>query len=187
LTNNEDLILITARCLDELTGKSGKKKQYDIAKKILKEEDKDTAFFIFYDDAGSFRFSFIRTNYIGSKRDFTSFKRYTFFVSPEQTNKTFVTRISKCDFTSADSIQEAFSVEPITKEFYQMLQHWYFWAIDSTQFPEHAEQEKNGREIAIIRMITRIMFIWFMKVRKLIPENIFEQDNLEEVLMVFWF
>jgi len=135
----------------------------------------------------SFRFSFIRTNYIGSKRDFTAFKRYTYFVSPEQTNKTFVTRISKCDFTSADSIQEAFSVEPITKEFYQMLQHWYFWAIDSTQFPEHAEQEKNGREIAIIRMITRIMFIWFMKVRKLIPENIFEQDNLEEVLMVFWF
>ncbi|MEA3447230.1 MAG: DUF559 domain-containing protein, partial [Bacteroidota bacterium] len=178
----EDLILLTAECLKELTNKSGKKKQYEIAKRILKEEDTDAAIFVFYDDKGSFRFSFIRANFLGSKRDFTSFKRYTYFVSPEQTNKTFINQISKCDFTSSDSIQDAFSVEPITKEFYEKLQHWYFWAIDNVQFPEDAEKEKNGREIAIIRMITRIMFIWFMKVRKLIPERIFDEDNINKYL-----
>ena len=138
LTNSNDLLVITAKTLTHLTNRTGKKRQFEIAKKILKEENKDSAFFIFYDDNGNFRFSLIRVNFLGAKRDFTDFKRYTYFISPEQTNKTFINQISKCDFNSLDSIQEAFSVEPITKQFYEKLQRWNFWAINNLKFPKDA-------------------------------------------------
>ncbi len=182
LTNSDDLIAITAKTLAPLTNRTGKKRQFEIAKKILKEENKDAAFFIFYDDNGNFRFSLIRANFLGAKRDFTDFRRYTYFVSPELTNKTFKSQISKADFNDLDSIQEAFSVEPITKQFYEKLQHWYFWAINNVKFPDHAEREKNGREVAIIRLITRLMFIWFMKVRNLVTSNLFDEENIIEIL-----
>ncbi|RLD60140.1 MAG: type II restriction endonuclease, partial [Bacteroidetes bacterium] len=185
LNNNDDLLIITAKTNKKLTNRSGKKRQYEIAKNILKEENNDAAFFIFYDEKGNFRFSFIRANFLGTKRDFTNFKRYTYFVSKEQTNKTFISQISKADFNDLDSIQEAFNVEPLTKQFYEKLQHWYFWAIDNVKFPDDAEKEKNGREIAIIRLITRLMFIWFMKVRKLVPENLFDEENIKKNLADF--
>ncbi len=185
LTNTDDILVFTAKTLTKLTDRTGKKRQFEIAKKILKEENKDAAFFIFYDDNGNFRFSLIRVNFLGTKREFTDFKRYTYFVSPKQTNKTFINQISKCDFNSLDSIQEAFSVEPITKQFYEKLQRWYFWAIKNVEFPKDAEKETNGREVAIIRLITRLMFIWFMKVRELIPNSLFDEENISKILKDF--
>ena len=185
LENSDEIIVIAAKTLAPLTNKTGKKRQYEIAKKILKYEDKDASFFIFYDDNGNFRFSFIKANYQRTKRNFTDFKRYTYFVSPKQTNKTFINRISKCNFENLDSIQDAFSVEPVTKEFYTKLQRWYFWAIKNVKFPEDAEKEKNGREIAIIRLITRLMFVWFMKVRGLIPDELFDKEEIGKILKDF--
>lgn len=185
LTNSDDILVITAKSVSPITTRTGKKRQYEISKKILKEEDKDAAFFIFYDEHGNFRFSLIRVNFLGAKRDFTDFKRYTYFVSPNQTNKTFINQISKCDFNSLDSIQDAFSVEPITKQFYEKLQRWYFWAIKNVEFPKDSEKETNGREVAIIRLITRLMFIWFMKVRNLIPDKLFDEENISKILKDF--
>ncbi len=185
LINSDDLLVITAKTLAPLTNRTGKKRQFEIAKKILKEENKDAAFFIFYGDNGNFRFSLIRVNFLGAKKDFTDFKRYTYFVSREFTNKTFKSQISKADFNDLGSIQEAFSVEPITKQFYEKLQYWYFWAIDNVEFPDDAEEEPNGREVAIIRLITRLMFIWFMKVRGLIPGKLFDEEKTSEILKDF--
>jgi len=182
ITNSNDLLVISVKTLVPLTDKTGKKQQFDIAKKILQEEFKDAAFFIFYDEKGNFRFSFIRAEYLGIKSKLTHFKRYTYFVSSDLTNKTFIAQISKANFNDLDSIQEAFNVEPITKEFYTQLQHWYFWATETVTFPDDAEKEKNGREIAVIRLITRLMFIWFMKVRGLIPNDLFDEDKIADIL-----
>ena len=183
LENADDLLVLTAKTLAPLTDKTGKKRQYEIAKRILKEENKDAAFFVFYDDKGNFRFSFIRVNFLGAKRSYTHFKRYTYFVSPAQTNKTFKQQISTANFNKLDSILEAFNVEPLTKEFYIKLQHWYFWALEQVKFPKDAEEEPHGREIAVIRMITRIMFIWFMRVRHLIPDELFDEEKIQELLL----
>ncbi len=180
-----EILVFAAHSKKELTSRSSKKRQYDIAKAILKEEVKDAAFFVFYDDSGNFRFSFVEVVYQGQRRTFTSFKRYTYYVSPRLTNKTFIRQINRADFTSLESIKEAFSVEPVTKEFYQKLQHWYFWALENVQFPPDAEKETNGREISVIRLITRLMFIWFMRVRGLIPDDLFDPKFLTQILKDF--
>jgi len=50
LENADDLLVLTAKTLAPLTDKTGKKRQFETATKILKEENKDAAFFIIYDE-----------------------------------------------------------------------------------------------------------------------------------------
>ena len=114
----ENLILFACKYNGELTERSSKKSQFDIAKTVLKQDFKDGAIFVFYDEIGNFRFSFIKRFYGDTKQKFTNWKRYTYFVSKAQTNRTFIERITKYDFTTLDSILEAFSVEKLSIQFF---------------------------------------------------------------------
>jgi adenine-specific DNA-methyltransferase len=182
---DNNLIVCSFQVLKELTERSGKKKQYELGKRILKDTNQDAGIFIFYDRSGNFRFSLIYTEYSGTRRKFSLFKRFTYFVSKEKTNKTFLQQIGQGDFSSLEKIKEAFSVEPVTRQFYQEIANWYFWAIKNVRFPKGAEELPNGRNIAVIRLITRIIFIWFMKVRNLIPDELFDEKSLKNILKNF--
>jgi anti-anti-sigma regulatory factor len=167
----------------ELIERSGKKAQYTLGKKILKEQQADAGIFIFYDPQGNFRFSLIYTNYLGKRRDWSNFKRFTYFVSKNFTNKTFLQRIGEGDFSSLEKIKENFSVDKVTSEFYKKLANWYFWALRNVRFPDDAEKEKNGREMAVIRLLIRLIFIWFMKEKEgLVPKWLFEKEKVEQIL-----
>ncbi len=182
--NLEDGNLIVCSFLvnQNLSERSGKKAQYELGKKILKGTQSDAGIFIFYDNNGNFRFSLIYTNYLGRRRDWSNYRRFTYFVSKQLTNKTFLQRIGKGDFSTLEKIKEAFSVEKVTKEFYREIANWYFWAVKECKFPPAAEQEENGRNISIIRLITRMIFIWFMKIRQLIPDDLFKEDKIKDIL-----
>ncbi|MCL4479697.1 MAG: hypothetical protein M1381_11505 [Deltaproteobacteria bacterium] len=170
------------RVTKALTERSGKKAQYEKGKRILRETNSNAGIFIFYDNNSNFRFSLIYPEYTGQQRQWSSFKRFTYFVSPSFTNKTFLKQIGEGDFSSIEAIKQAFSVEKVTKEFYTSIANWYFWAIKHARFPEDAEKLDNGRNIAIIRLITRIIFIWFMKVRGLVPDALFDKEEIKEIL-----
>jgi len=166
----------------ELTERSGKKAQYAVGKKILKEQSADAGIFIFYDRGGNFRFSLIYTNYLGKRRDWSNFRRFTYFVSKDLTNKTFLGQIGDGDLTTIEKIKEAFSVEKVTKEFYSEIANWYFWAIKKVSFPADAEKEENGRNIAVIRLITRMIFVWFMKEKGLVTPQLFNKRQAQDLL-----
>ncbi len=166
-----------------LTERSSKKIQYEIGKRILKLEDADAGIFIFYDSEGKFRFSLIYASYLGRHRDWSSFRRYTYFVSKDQTNKTFLLQMQQADFSSLERLKEAFSVEKVTKAFYAELQNWYFWAMDKVVFPDDEDKDRESRNAKnLIRLITRIIFIWFMKEKKLIPTTLFEKSFVDNIL-----
>ncbi|WP_337867138.1 hypothetical protein, partial [Ignavibacterium sp.] len=115
-TSPNELVVYCFKVNKPLTERSGKKAQYDLAKKILKQEIRYSAgIFIFYDDKLDFRFSLIYDIPLSAtKRDWSNFRRFTYFVSKDQTNKTFLNQIGEGDFTSLESIKEAFSVEKVT-------------------------------------------------------------------------
>ena len=114
------LVVLVGELDADLTSYSGKLKQYEIAKLVLKTENLDAGIFVFHDSLGHFRFSWITAQYTGTKREFSSFRRYTYFVSPEPNqNRTFIEYIGKADFSSIEKITEAFSVEPVTKDFFK--------------------------------------------------------------------
>ena len=179
---DEKMLVCAFEASKPLSERSGKKAQYEKGKKILKESQSDAGILIFYDPQGNFRFSLIYANYLGTRRDWSAFRRFTYFVSPSEKNKTFLHRIGEGDFSSLEKIKDAFSVEKVTKEFYTEIANWYFWAVKNMGFPKDAEKEEHGRNIAVIRMITRLIFIWFMKERGLVQQNLFNYKNILTLL-----
>lgn len=187
----EDLLVFACKTDNTLTERSSKKRQFEIAKKVLKEDFKDGAIFVFYDATGNFRFSFIRKNYGNKEQKFTNWKRFTYYIEKDKTNKTFKDRIGNCDFSSLDAIQKAFSVEKLTEDFYKELFAWYIWTLSEEvgiTYPNNTEIFEDDRiklEEQIIRLITRLLFVWFIKQNKLVPAGLFEIDHLSKVLKDF--
>src|SRR3990167_3641426 len=124
LETSDKLIVAVAQAREPLTERSGKKAQYEIGKTILKAESADAGIFIFYDEHGAFRFSLIYPQPIGKRRVWSNFRRFTYFVSRELANKTFLQQIGRADFTELEKVKEAFSVEAVTKEFYKEIANW---------------------------------------------------------------
>lgn len=194
--NFGSLAVITAEAKTSLTERSGKKIQFEIAKKILKYAGADAAIFVFYDAEGNFRFSYINTNFEGNKRTYTSFKRYTYYVSIAQTNQTFKAQIDKANFNNIDSILEAFSVEPLNKEFYKNIQTAFYNLVGGTlgknkvftsslKLPSlEADKNKKIYQEFAVRLIGRTIFVWFLKNKvsesgkPLIPTYWLSSDNV---------
>ncbi len=174
MENADELVVIAARSRESLTSRTGKKLQYQVAKDILKYENRDAAIFVFYDDAGAFRFSLVRAQYKGRNRDFTTFKRYTYFVSPNLTNATFKKQVGSADFTDLDNLQKAFSVEPVTREFYTRVADAFYRLVGSTTNKKRYQpalklpstdidtDPEKYRQFAV-RLIGRTLFVWFLK------------------------
>ena len=190
---DEKMLICAFEANKPLSERSGKKAQYKEGKKILKERQSDAGIFIFYNPQGNFRFSLIYANYLGKKRDWSAFRRFTYFVSPSETNKTLLKQIGEEDFSSLDKIKDAFSVEKVTKEFYAELQTWYFWAMDKVQFSKdfkyRAEPQKDDElrsAINLIRLITRIIFIWFIRQKGIIPDTLFDKSFQKNIVKDFY-
>ncbi len=180
---SEKLVVVTADIAGDLTERSGKKAQYEKAKKILKAYMRyDAGIFVFSDPVGNFRLSLVYGTPDATRLIWSNFRRFTYFVSPDLTNKTFLDRVGICSFAGLEIIKDAFSVEKVTKLFYSQVADWYFWAVQKVTFPKDAETEANGRNNAVIRLITRLIFIWFMKERKLVSPDLFNQGKISALL-----
>jgi hypothetical protein len=85
---------------------------------------------------------------------------------------------------------EAFNVEKVTKEFYEEIANWYFWAREcpGVFFPKDVETEE-GRALFLIRLLTRLIFCWFLKEKRnpqtaagLVPESLFDPRRIRDLL-----
>ncbi|WKZ40027.1 MAG: Eco57I restriction-modification methylase domain-containing protein [Anaerolineales bacterium] len=153
------MIVLVGELDKELTSQSGKLRQYEVAKQVLKQENLDAGIFVFHDNAGHFRFSWITAQYTGARREFSSFRRYTYFVSPELPAHTFVEQIGKADFTSVEKITEAFSVEPVTKEFFRQFRE-IFEEAEATIKLKWSDEKKR---LYTQRFFNRVLFITFLE------------------------
>lgn len=84
--------------------------------------------------------------------------------------------------------RQVLSVSELNKRFYQELSDWFFWATGKDvsgntgvdfQFSLLAEKERDAaRARAVIRLITRIIFVWFLKEKGLVPGKLFDRKDL---------
>lgn len=151
--------------------------------------DSDAGIAVF-DDGNHWRLSFI-TDMRGEK---TSPKRFTFvFGDPNNHFLTPVTRFMELQKKgiSYANIREAFSVEALTKQFYNDLFNWYTWALDPTTgvyFPNNPNtiaDDTDHLDTKMIRLITRLMFVWFIKQKDLVPDDLFDPERLDHILLDF--
>jgi len=82
--------------------------------------------------------------------------------------------------------QKTLDLKELNKRFFTELSNWYFYASQNVEFPDDMEKNKEIRNATnLIRFITRIIFIWFLKEKNLIPENIFDLRTLNKILKSF--
>jgi hypothetical protein len=84
-----------------------------------------------------------------------------------------------------DKLDAAFSVEAVTKQFYQEISNWYFWALEHATFPGDAPKLDGKDHVSLIRLITRLIFCWFLRKKGLIPVTLFDPRNLQDFLNGF--
>ena len=79
--------------------------------------------------------------------------------------------------------KKTLDIQELNKRFYSELSHWYFWAVDNVTFSEDAGDDIEVRNAtSVIRLITRLIFVWFIKERKLVPDAFFNQREIENIL-----
>ena len=87
--------------------------------------------------------------------------------------------------------QEVFNVSTLNKKFYNELFAWYQWTISEevgVTYPNDTQTDQDDRvqlEEQIIRLITRVLFVWFIKQKQLVSNELFEKDSLNQLLKDF--
>ena len=91
--------------------------------------------------------------------------------------------------------QKILDTKQLNKKFYKELSQWYFWAITKVYFPSSTAEEQAGGIFAqddkvqehnaknLIRLLTRILFVWFIKEKDLIPDELFDETYIREHLI----
>lgn len=83
-------------------------------------------------------------------------------------------------------LRERFSVEKLTKDFYKELQNWFACALDVVSFPNNLDDPNDNDKYNtenIIRLITRLIFVWFLKQKGLIPKEFFDEQYIADNLL----
>ena len=85
-------------------------------------------------------------------------------------------------------------VKALNDRFYKDLAEWYYWAIRKStgvEFPkgqpldDSNDQATTGRPtVALIRLLTRLIFVWFLKEKRLVPAELFDEAVLGKLLKV---
>ena len=82
--------------------------------------------------------------------------------------------------------EQIFNVELLNERFYKELSNWYFWALPQVEFPADLEpDDEKRRATGLIRLLTRLIFCWFLKEKNLIPEKLFHATDLAKMLKGF--
>ncbi len=71
--------------------------------------------------------------------------------------------------------------EELNKKFYRELFAWFEWAVAEGQFPTDKNRTLKPEE-HVIRLITRLLFVWFIKEKGLIAGELFNEARISPLL-----
>ncbi len=100
--------------------------------------------------------------------------------------------------------QQTLDISELNRRFFKEIADWYFWAVEKVTFPDNANTSvgrvsnpavrNTGGSVGsvsnravhnatcIIRLITRLIFVWFLKEKNLVPDALFNEDDMIEML-----
>lgn len=84
--------------------------------------------------------------------------------------------------------QKTLDTKELNKRFYNELFNWYLWAVRSVKFPNDVDDDKDDtvyNSESVIRLLTRLIFVWFIKEKGLVPDNLFDEKEMKRVLKDF--
>ncbi len=157
-----------------------------------KRERKALVLFVPEGNAANYRLSLIsielnETETGGVKRTYSNPRRYSYYLGEGiayYTPNKYLNEAGRVK--DAKDLTERFSVEVLTKAFYQELSDWYAWAVKKVHFPnkldDPTDDDKFNAE-STIRLVTRLIFVWFLKQKHLIPDEFFDEQYIADNLL----
>jgi adenine-specific DNA-methyltransferase len=80
--------------------------------------------------------------------------------------------------------QKTLDTSELNKRFFKEIADWYFWAIKKVKYPNpHNLTEQHNHSLNVIRLLTRLIFCWFLKEKRLLPEALFNLAELSKILI----
>ncbi|WP_299326466.1 DNA methyltransferase [uncultured Helicobacter sp.] len=157
----------------------------------------------FYDpsDTQEFRLSLITTgfDFEANKSTHSNLRRQSFVLGdsiPTHTAQKQLQTLIDSQAKSKQALEEAFSLEPVTKEFYKEIVGIFITLIDSIQLPAesqavHTKQTDSKKREFALRLLSRLLFCKFLEKKGVIDQAIFSttlSDNYyHEVLEPLFF
>ncbi len=77
--------------------------------------------------------------------------------------------------------KDALDTEALNRDFYKELFKWFEWAVLEAKFPAEEAKTLSPQE-HVIRLITRLLFVWFLKEKGLVAEELFEETDVRDLL-----
>lgn len=166
--------------------------------RMLSEEWQSRALVLFVPETNgnNYRFSLIEIKLEGDQtsakvhRKYSNPRRYSYLLGEGIGGYTPNKYLAKGKIRENDEkdLLDRFSVEVLTKAFYNELSDWYAWAIDSVEFPgmrviEEADKKNEHKSKNVIRLLTRLLFVWFLKQKRLIPDELFDVEYLAKNIL----
>jgi type I restriction-modification system DNA methylase subunit len=88
--------------------------------------------------------------------------------------------------------QKVLNTKTLNKQFYEKLFDWYLFALHEVKvkFPQIRTEadlipDEQHQSESLIRLLTRLLFVWFMKEKGLINAELFDQTELKSTLKNF--
>lgn len=80
-----------------------------------------------------------------------------------------------------ESCLDALDTRELNKEFYKGLYEWFDRALKIAKFPTNQAKMIPDEE-HVIRLITRLLFVWFIKEKNLVAEDLFIESQVAQLL-----
>ena len=160
---------------------SSRSTQRSYAKKLIESGNCDAAIVAFYTEGeAKWRLSFVRLDYemkieqgkLKTKENITPAKRYSFLVGKDEPCHTAIERfrqfiIDKNATPSLDELEEAFSVEKVTKEFFDLYCEKFYqlqeFLESSEDFVEESKRCGFTSEQYAKKLMGQIVFLYFLQ------------------------
>ena len=162
--------------------------------RFLADEWESKALVLFVPEGNdtNYRFSLItidlnETEEGKQQRVYSNPRRYSYYLGEGiayYTPNKYLNELGRVSDTQ--DLHNRFSVEVLTKAFYQELSDWHAWAIKEIRFPNDINNDNDDAKFnheGAIRLITRLIFVWFLKQRHLIPEEFFDEKYISDNLI----
>lgn len=149
------LIIFTVQLLNKTYVEGSRSTQRSYAKKLIENANADAAFIAFYTEGDpKWRISFVRLDYemkfengrLKAAENMTPAKRYSYLVGQDEPCHTaidrfrkFITDTDQQEHPTLDELEEAFSVEAVTNEFFSLYCEKFH------QLREHLEKNEDFR------------------------------------------
>ena len=77
-----------------------------------------------------------------------------------------------------DAWLAALDTEELNKRFYHDLYDWFERAVEQASLPKNIQSQEH-----ILRLITRLLFVWFVKQKGLVNNRLFNEHDVKDILV----